>query len=387
MHGVALPKARDKGKRSTTWSGRFRAIALANRLFLAIVVLPTLVVALYEGLIASDQYESSADFVVRHAESGSNSGGFGQLLGFSFGSSATTSESYMVQEYLLSHDAVGRLRSQNDLVGVFRREGTDWISRLWSSTPSPERLLKFYRHQVNMQQDDTSGIVHLTVRTFRPQDSYGVARSLLQMGEEQINLINQRTYNDQVANSQRELDEANRQLLAIQGKLTGYRRANADIDPESTGKAQVNLVSALTANLVQAKARLQAMEGVVAHSSPQYVAMARQVQALESQVAGQSGKIAGPDHSVANRLSDYEQLVIQREQVAKTYAAAAAQFEQAKAEAKRKQLYLIRVVNPNLPVKSEFPKRGETILTVLISLFFAYAIGWLLWAGVKEHSL
>lgn len=387
MHGVALPKAKDKNGRGASWPARAKAIVLANKLFLAIVVLPTLLVTLYYALIASDQYESSADFVVRHAEAGSNSGGFGQLLGFSFGSSATTSESYMVQEYLLSHDAVARLRAHDDLVKVFRRDGVDWLSRIWGSDPTPERLLKFFRHQVAMQQDETSGIVHLTVHTFRPQDSYGIARTLLQMGEEQINLINQRTYSDQVANSQRELAEANRQLLDVQSKLTVYRRSNEDIDPEGSGKAQINMVSNLTANLVEARARLQAMAGTISHTSPQYIAMSRQVQALESQVAGQNGKIAGSGHSVATRLSDYEQLVIQREQVAKTYAAAAAQFEQAKAEAKRKQLYLIRVVDPNLPVKSEFPKRFQTILTVFASLFFAYAIGWLLWAGVKEHSL
>jgi capsular polysaccharide transport system permease protein len=387
VHGVALPKVRDKNGHAPSWTSRLKAIALANKLFLAIVVLPTLLLTFYYVLIASDQYESNTDFVVRHAESNANSGGFGQLLGFSFGSSATSSESYMVQEYLLSHDAVARLRAHDDLVGIFRRDGTDWISRLWGSDPSPERLLKFFRHQVTMRQDETSGIVHLTVHTFRRRDSYGVTRMLLQMGEEQINLINQRTYNDQVANSQRELAEANRQLLETQAQLTSYRRVHEDIDPEGTGKAQVNMVSNLTANLVEARARLQAMEGVIRHSSPQYLAMSRQVQALASQIAGQNGKLAGPNHSIATRLSDYEQLVIQREQVAKTYAAAAAQFEQAKADAKRKQLYLIRVVNPNLPVKSEYPKRFQTILTAFTSLLFAYAIGWLLWAGVKEHSL
>lgn len=359
----------------------------SSRFFIAIVIVPSLLAAVYYGLIASKQYESSTDFVVRRAESSGVSANVGQLLGFSLGASASSADALVVQQYLLSHDAVQALRKDSDLVSVFRRPEADLLSRLWFDDPSPEQLQKFYKHQVAIAQDDVSGISHLTVHTFRPQDSYVVAHKLLQMGEEQINLINQRTYSDQVASAQREVDSANLQLLGIEARLTAYRRGHQDIDPVGTGKAQVTMVTGLTADLVAARARLQAMSGVIASDSPQYQAMQRQVRALEAQVQSQSAKIAGPGQSVAARLSDYEDLSIKREQIAKVYVAAAAQLEASKAEAKRKQLYLIRVDGPNMPVKSEFPKRAETVLTIFASLFIAYAIVWLLWAGVKEHSL
>jgi len=388
VSGVLFPDAiAHKARNRSGTMARLKEMAFAGRFFLALVVAPTAAAGVYYAAIASDQYESSVDFIVRRAETGATTNGFGQLLGFSLGSTASSSEAYLVQQYLLSHDAVARLRKEDDLVGVFQREGTDPISRLWFSDPAPERLLKFYRKQVAIAQDDTSGISHMTVHTFRPEDSYRIATKLLQMGEQQINRINLRTYNDQVSSSQRELDEANRQLIDIQTQLTAYRREHEDIDPADSGKAQISLVTGLTANLVAARAKLQAMAGVVPPSSPQYQAMNHQIQALSAQVAAQSAKIAGPNHSVAARLSDYEQLVIKREQVAKVYATAAVQYENAKAEARRKQLYLVRIDEPNMPVKSEFPKRFTTVLTVFAALFVAYAIGWLLWAGVREHSL
>jgi capsular polysaccharide transport system permease protein len=40
-----------------------------------------------------------------------------------------------------------------------------------------------------------------------------------------------------------------------------------------------------------------------------------------------------------------------------------------------------------MPVKSLFPERGRIVLTVFLSLLVGYGIGWLLVAGVKEHSL
>jgi capsular polysaccharide transport system permease protein len=362
-------------------------MAFDNRFFIAIVILPTLLVAAYLYLFASDQYESSTDFVIRHAEAPVSGSGVGQIFGVSLGTSSTVAESYIVQEYLLSHDAVAKLRREDDLVGRFRAEGVDWYSRLWSADPSPERLQKYFERQVKIEQDETSGITHLTVHTFRPQDAQQLTSKLLRMGEQQINAINEQTYRDQVTSAKRELDTAAAQLGAIQRQLTSFRRGHEDVDPEGTGKAQLSLVTDLTASLVQARAQLTAVGQAVSHNSPQYLALQRQVRALEAQVAGQTSRIAGRGASVANRLGDYERLVIERDEAAKLHAATAAQYAQAMADAKRKQLYLVRVVEPNLPVKSLFPERGKIVLTVLASLFFAYAIGWLLWAGVKEHSI
>ena len=226
MHGIAFAKNKaDRGRRNAGLWQKIKGIAFDNRFFLGMVVLPTIIVGFYYLCFASDQYESSAAFIVRHAENSPASDGMGQILGFSLGTSATTSEAYVVREYLLSHDAVARLSKEDDLIAMFRRPGTDWISRIWFDAPKPETLLKYYRKKVILEQDETSGITHLQVHAFRPKDAHEIATKLLQMGEEQINQINQRTYLDQVANAQRELDEANRQLVDVQTKMTNYRRA------------------------------------------------------------------------------------------------------------------------------------------------------------------
>lgn len=388
MHGIVRPQAPIAEPRSRRGVlARLLGIVRGNRAFFLIVIVPTLIVTVYFAVFAANQYESNADFIVRRSDNVAASAGVGQMLGFSLGGGATGPDALLVQEYLLSHDAVAKLAAKDDLVGVFRRPEADWFSRLWYADPEPERLLKYYRSHVDVQGDDTSGLMHLTVHTFRPQDSYKIARQLLEMGEQQINAINERTYRDNVAASQRELAQTRQQLGEIQGKLTAYRRVNDDVDPAGTGRAQLTLVTGLTSSLVDARARLQTMAGVIGRDSPQYQAMARQVRALEAQVAGQSTKMAGPNRSVATRLSGFEELVIQRDEIAKVYAEAAVRSQAAQAEARRKQLYLIRVVQPNLPVKSEYPHRWQTIVSVFAALFLAYAIGWLLWAGVKEHSL
>ena len=388
MSGVLLPRA-GIGARSgaARAADRLRDLLRASRAFLLLVIAPTVLAALYYGLIASNQYESSADFVVRRADSVKGGADVGQVLGFTLGSGAAEADAYAVQDYLLSHNAVARLRADNNLVGMFTRRDIDPISRLWFADPSPEWLLRFYRQQVAIRADDETAIMHLTVHTFRPDDSRAIAEKLLQLGEAQVNAINQRTYTDQVASAQRQFDDAARQLADIEAQLTAYRRSHADVDPADTGKAQTTLVATLMQNLVVARARLNAMQGAVSHSSPQFQAMARQVQTLQAQVDAQQGKIGGDDHSVATRLGDYESLVIKRQEVAQIYAAVASQLKLAEADAQKKQLYLIRVVEPNLPVRAEFPQRGQIVLTIFGALLMAYAIGWLLLAGIKEHAL
>lgn len=386
MHGIIRPESIQEN--DETFSEKLRAFAWTHRFFLLVVCLPTLVLAAYYYLIASDQYESRADFIVRRADSASvGAPGMGQLLGFEFGNSSTLSEAYLVEQYLLSHDTVARLRKEDQLVSRFRRPGTDWISRLWFADPTPETLLDYYRDQVTIEQDTDTGISHLRVHTFDPEDSYRITQKLLLLGEQRINALNQRTFTDQVETSARELADAENALIAVQAKLTGFRRLREDIDPEGTGKAQIGMVTSLTGELVAARAKLRAMDDVISRNSPQYRALAAQVSALEGQVSGQSARLAGQDKSIATTLGDYEDLVIRREHAAKRYSAAAALYDQARAEANRKQLYLVRVVDANRPVKSLFPERGRIVLTWLAGLLVFYLVGKLLISGVREHHL
>ena len=165
------------------------------------------------------------------------------------------------------------------------------------------------------------------------------------------------------------------------------QRAEQDIDPEGSGKAQVALVTTLTGDLVKVRAQLRAVEAAIGRDSPQYRALQGQVQALEAQVAGQSDMIAGQGRSIASTLGSYEDLVIRREHAAKRFQGAAAQYEEARAEAKRQKLYLVRVVDTNLPVKSLFPEREKICLTIFVGLLLFYLIGRLLVMGFKEHYL
>ena len=370
-----------------TLMDRARSRLKRHRNFLLVVLVPTLIAAAYLFLITSDQYISEAHFLVKKAGQSSTPGiGVSQAISMATGISSAQSEQMSVSDYLTSHDAVATLRRDDHLVERFHRAGVDPFSRLRLADPTPETLLKYYQRQVHVEYDTETGIMSLTVRSFTPRDSYDLANDLLKLGEQRVNYINERSYEDAVSQAQKQLAEAENDVASFQSQITRFRQSRSDIDPKSSGQAQIALVSTLTEQLTSARAQLNAMGATINHSSPQYRALATRVAAIDAQIAHQSSKLTGGTTTIAENLGGYEDLKVRQDFVAKRYDAAASALESARAEAARQQLYVIRVVDPNLPVKATYPARVRTLATIVITLLFIYSIGWLIAAGVREHA-
>jgi capsular polysaccharide transport system permease protein len=355
--------------------------------FLLVVVAPMLVLAGYYYLIAADQFVSEAHFVVRtSAPSTGAVSGLGQALGLG-GASADQAGARSVDDYLTSHDAVAALGQTIDLVAVFRRPEADLISRLHGGTrPPPETLLKFYRGKVKVAFSGDTGITTLTVRAFRSDDARRIAERLLELGEARVNTFNQRALENSLSVARTQLREAEMSVAQAQGSVTGFRQDERDIDPERSSTAQISLLTSLQQQLAQERAQLTSMTTAVDASSPQRVALATHVRALEAQVAGVQAHLAGPTGAMAPGLGAFESLRLRQEFAAKRYEAAAAALETARTEALKQELFVIRVVEPNLPVKSTYPQRFKIVSIVFLGLLLTYAIGWLILAGVREHA-
>ena len=357
-----------------------------NRMFLLVVIVPSLIVSAYYLLAASDQYESEAHFIVRSQQTPSTISGLGQALSLIGGPTPDQSESMSVADYLTSHDAVASLRKYGGFVERFHRSDIDPLSRLWSADPKDETLLKYYRRQVDVHFDTATGITTLKVRAFKPSDSYAVISQLIHLGEARVNTLNQRAYSDSINVASRQLALAESALSKTQHAVTAFRQSRNDISPTESGEAQLKLVSGMTQTLAQARAQLNSMNGSVSPSSPQYRALSKRVAALQAQISAQSSRLVGSKGAIANDIGDYEGLLLRQEFASKRYATAAASLAGARDLAMKQQLFIVRVVEPNLPVKSTYPHSYSVIGTVLFCSLLLYAIGWLIAAGVKEHA-
>ena len=89
---------------------------------------------------------------------------------------------------------------------------------------------------------------------------------------------------------------------------------------------------------------------------------------------------------MAGNAVQFQRLTLENEFAAKQLAAALASLEEAQNEARRKQAYVERIVQPNLPDAPMEPRRMRGILATLILSLLAYGILRMLLAGVREHA-
>lgn len=358
----------------------------AHRNWCLIVLLPTLLIAGYFYLIAADQYESEAHFVVRTSDTSPTvPSGLGQALTM-VGGASSERDALLIADYLKSHDAVKALESRIGLVVRYRRPEADLVSRLWYARPKPEQLLKYFNGKVDVDVSTETGITTLKVRSFRPEDSYRIISELTQLGEARVNTLNQRNYANAVAMSRRRVDEAEAAVAQVQGRITRFRRDERDFNPQTTGAARTGLVSELQGQLAVARAQESSMAAVLSPGSPQLVATRQRVAALSRQVGAETAKLSQGPGNVASGIGAYEGIKMRQEMASKQLELASTSLLRAQEDARRQQLFVVPVVDANMPVRALYPQRTKIVLTAFLALLLAYGIGWLIAAGVREHA-
>lgn len=362
-------------------------MATPARLFSVLVVLPTMLVLAYLLLFASAQYRSEAQFVVRGMQPEPAAvGGLGQLLGVGTGLSGTQKEAQSIREYLMSADAIAALRAQKiDIRAVYGRPDADYFSRLPPNAPA-EKLLEYYRDKVTVGFDPDNGLTRVTVTAFSPKDAQRIAAALIEMGEAQVNRLNRRVIEAGTAVAGEQLAEAEAELAGIQAELTGFRDITGDIDPERNSEGAQKQIAEQESLLAREQALLADMGRYLDGSAPQMIAMRSRVREMERSLGATRARLTGAPGTLAKRLARYEQLRLRQGFAAKRYDAARAGVENAQAQAAKQRLFLVQVVKPGKPERPVAPRPLQTSLAVFLGLAAAFAIMWLLIAGVREHQ-
>lgn len=352
--------------------------------FLITVGLPTLVGALYYGVIASPRYVSESHFVVRSAGSAQPSGLGLALQGV--GLSAGLNDAFAVHEYLNSRDSLKALQTRFDLKSMLSPPNVDWFSRArppWEGQ-SEEALYKGFQRKLTVGYDATSGISTLRVEAFNAKDAKAINTAMLDGGEALVNRLNERSAANAVRDAQRSYEQARAEVAASHQALTALRNSAQFIDPRAAVAETTEVVSGLLVTIAQLRAE-RAQLAAEAPSSPQLPNLDSRIAAYERQVAEARAKATGGAASLAPKVGVYEDLMMRREIADKVMAQATAALLTAEQDARRQKLYLERIVEPNEPDKPLEPKRLMAILTIFASSLLVYAVGWLIWAGVREH--
>jgi capsular polysaccharide transport system permease protein len=357
-----------------------------KRLRLALTLLPTILATLYFTFIASDRYVSEAKFVVRTAAKPNGFSGFGSFLQVT-GLVRSQDDVFSVQDFVTSRDAVRQLAEQLPITDIYNRPEADFIARYPSLFygATLEQFHKYFQWMVTVTFSSTTGITTLRVQAFRPDDAKAIAMGLLDLGEQTVNRMNERIQNDAVRVAAEEVNRDEQRLVAVQLAITNFRNRELMIDPARSSVIVTEVTARLDADLTQTKAQLTEMTAA-SPSSPQIGVLQRHIAALETQILAERTRISDPSTGLANKLADYERLTLEREFAKQALTAASASLDTARAEARRQQLYLERVVEPNEPDYAMMPERPRAVLTIFGLNVLALLVVWLIFAGVQEHA-
>ncbi len=348
------------------------------------VIIPTALAVIYFGLIASDVYISESRFVVRSPQRQAQTGLGALLQGTGF--SRSQDDTYSVHDFILSRDALKELDDQLGVRKAYSSKEADFINRFpgvdWDD--SFEAFHRYYRNRVTLDYDTVSSITILKVRAFNAEDSKKINDLLLKMGERLVNNLNDRSRQDLIKTAESEVAVGEEKVKRTATALAGFRNNQSVFDPDRQSALQLQGVSKLQEELVATETQLAQIQRV-SPSNPQVGALKSRVDTLRKAIANETAKVAGGGGSLTSKSGAFERFTLEKVFAEKQLAAALTALESARSEALRKQLYLERLVQPNLPDKAVEPRRIRSVLMVFVLGLVAWGVISLLVASIREH--
>jgi len=354
-------------------------------LFAVTVVIPVTLAIIYYSFLASDVYVSESRFVVRSPDKPA-AAGLGVLLK-SAGFANASEEVFAVESFVTSRDALKAINKGDAFREAYTRPHITVIDRFNSTgvAGSFEDLFKYYEGKVLVLSDATTSISTLTVKAFDPKSAQKFNEQLLEMSEAMVNRLNNRGRDDLIGYAQAEVLHAQSEARRASIAMASFRNRSGVIDPEQQAQVTLQMVAKLQDQLIAARSLLAQLRQA-APQNPQIPAVQSQIATLQRAINAEQSKAVGNSRSLAGNAVRYQQLELENEFAAKQLAGALASLEQARSEARRKQAYIERIVDPSLPDDAIEPRRLRGIFATLVISLIAYGIMRMLLAGIREHA-
>lgn len=354
-------------------------------LMVVTIITPTFLSIMYFGLVASDVYISESRFVVRSPDKQTPSG-LGVLLK-SAGFSNSADEVVVAKAFLDSRDALRALNRNGAFSSQYSSSTISMVDRFapFGLFDSFEDLYRYYQSKVSIEADTSTSISTLTVRAYSAPTARQFNEQLLEMAEATVNKLNERGRQDLISFADAEVIGAKQKASSTALALSVYRNREGVVDPEKQANVQMQMISKLQDELIASKTQLIQLRTFAAEN-PQVPVLATKVRSLQDEIDKQLGLVAGNRKSLAATAVRYQRLQLESTVADKQLAGALASLEDARNEARRKQAYVERIVEPNMPDDALEPRRLRGIFTTFVLGLVAFGILSMLLAGIREHQ-
>ena len=357
-----------------------------NPLFIATVIVPTLIAILYFGVLTNDVYISESRFVVRNPGQTAASplsaalgrAGLGGATGGAEGNATIT-------QYILSRRALEEADQDEFVENAYTDPSIFFFDRfgaIWGE--SKEQLFHYFSGKVAVAEGLSGQVMTLRVSAYDPAEAQEINSRLLLQSETLVNSLSERSRDDTISLAQEQVDEATEKARLARIELAQYRGAERIVDPAQESLVGLQMVGKLQDQLISAKTQLRQLQTYTPEAS-QIPFLRTQIRQIESEIEQTRKDLTGGTGSLSSAMVRYQELAVNSEFAEQQLAISLASLQEAQAEARRKRTYVERISDPSLPDFAEEPRRIRSILATLVLGLLTWGVLSMLMIGVREH--
>ncbi|WOI35325.1 sugar transporter (plasmid) [Tritonibacter scottomollicae] len=379
---VEVPPMANKAKPRKRHYGILASFAL-------VVLVPTLAAFIYMYQFALDQYESRVGFVVRTEESQS---ALDMLSGITGVSSASSSDTDILYEFIQSQEMVQRVDEKVDLRQMFSRPGQDPVFTLHSDA-SLEELVQHWPERVRVFYDGSTGLIEVRIYAFTAQDAHELAELIYGEASRMINALSDVARADATTYAAEERDKAIKRLVAARQTMTAFRIRTQIVDPTADIAGQMGLLNTLQTQLAEVLIDQDLMKQTARESDPRLEQLQKRIDVIEARITAERRKlgvgsrenVAGDGESFATLIGEYERLKVDVEFAERAYLSALSAYDAAVSEAQRTSRYLAAYLQPTLAETSTAPGRSLVVLLIGGFALMLWFIGVLIYYSFRDR--
>jgi len=348
--------------------------------FVLLFLLPTMVAAGYFYLVASDRYITEARFALRPAL-----GNVDKVQSEDTGSNSSLSKQMIAQDtlittsYIASRQMIETMERQMPLREMFSRDGIDFFSRFDADEPI-ERFMRYWHKRVTTSVDSNGGIISLKVAAFDAQESYTLTRALLDESERMVNELSLKARNAALAESTRELKNAEERLHTVQRAMRDLRNRAGILDAQSANKNNLMVIAELRKKRIDLSVQLnQSLRDLAPERRP-IQDLKAQIQDLDDNIEKIERQMTSTDPDqrrlLSEAMTEFEGLENERKNALLYHNKVLAASEQARIVANRQIEFFTPVVDPVVPTSAIEPRKHliTSIVALVAMVVFGFAV-------------
>lgn len=369
-------------------------VALLKRPIIFLVVIPFLIFAFYQLVIASDRYESQAQMIVKEPDAASTLDPAMALLS-GFGVSSGNTDTELVKAYIFSNDMLNHLEQSLQLRTHFSSSEVDIFSRL-SDDASSEDFLEYYMSRIKVEIDEKSFVIRVAAQAFTSEFAHQITKEIVDKSELYINQIGNNLAKRQLEFIEQEHKIADLRFKEAKAQLISFQQRHDLLDPEAEGMALQEITYSLEAQIAAKQTELRQLLTSMSDTAPRVVQSRSELASLRQQLENERSRLTKDNQtnnllpedeknlSVSEILARFTDYKIEMELALKSYTSSQISLEKSRIEAYRQLKFLVIVESPTVPDDARYPDTTYNITLFLVINLMLFGIGKILVATVAE---